>query len=157
MKTWLEPTIGEAVRKAMSDERLASMPHLSCEAGGLAPALVAKLLMSAIREWKQEIVVGFFRLSEGGKEVVRACLITVDELEQIVQDAASSEEVVSVADVTAMGGCAFDMSPEESPSQEGALDLLLTAWGIHESMVDTVAAKLAVPTFRQRKPPRIER
>jgi hypothetical protein len=157
MKTWLAPNIGEAIRNAISGERSASMPHLSCEAGGLDSGHVANLLVSAVREWRQEIVVGFFRVGKGRKECVRACILSVADLEQIVVDAAKTEEVVSIADMTAMGGCDFDMSPEESPTQVGAIELLVTAWGVHESMIVSLASKLNVPTFRQAKPPRLER
>ncbi len=86
-------------------------------------------------------------------ERTRACLFDLHGFDGIVDDALRSEEVVGVADLVAMGGCAFDLSPEEEPNEAGTVELLLTGWGVHEAMVSSLARRLGVSTFRQGESP----
>lgn len=149
MKLWLDDRIGEAIRKCTGDAAAAADPHLSCELRGLTPKQAKDFLLSVFREWDQEFVIGYFRVGKARRERVRACLFDLHELDGIIDDALCSEKVVSVVDIAAMGGCAFDLSPEEEPNDAETIELLLTAWGAHEAAVTKLAAQLGVSTFRQ--------
>ncbi len=152
MKLWLDDRIGESLHKCTADAAALSDPHLSCEIAGLKSEQATEFLLSAFRDWGQDLMLGYFRVGHGRRERVRACLFDFHELGGMIDDALRSEVVVAVADITAMGGCAFDLSPEQEPNEAGTVDLLVTAWGVHEAMVTGLARRLGVSTFRQGSP-----
>ena len=157
MRVWLDTAIDKALQNVVNDREVSLPPQLSCEGHGLEPHQAVEILRSAIDSWQQELVLGFFRTGTGRREQVRACLFDTSELSGIIEAALESEEVVSIVDITMLGGCAFDLSPEEAPNPHGTVELLLTAWGSHEPMVKKLAEELNVSTFRQAKVPRLYR
>lgn len=65
------------------------------------------------------------------------------ELEQILRKATQTEEVIAISDLTVLGGCILDFSPDGDETVE----MLLTCWGKHESMAKDVAGQLADSTL----------
>jgi len=86
-------------------------------------------------------MIGFFHVGS----TTRACLFDISEIESILRKMLTTEEVVEIADLTMLGGCSIDFSPEEG----GTVEVLVTAWGAHESMASELAEELGnVGTFR---------
>ena len=149
MKIWLADEIGEAIRTCSARHRKLTGPELSCEADNLPRDEAKQALISSICEWQREILIGFFRVASGRRERVRACFVNIAELAPIVDAAVASEEVVSILDPSEMGGCTFDFSPDEDPNPDASVELLVTAWGTHEEMIEPLAERLKGVVFRQ--------
>lgn len=148
MRTWLEDQIGEAIRTCSAHQKN-SGPALSCEADHLPRDDAKEAVIASVREWQQAILIGFFRNGSGRRERVRACLLDIAELTPIIDAVMATEEVVSILDPSAMGGCTFDFSPDEDPNPDNTVELLVTAWGKHEAMIEPLAERLKGVIFRQ--------
>jgi plasmid stability protein len=134
MKTWLHTAIEKAIVEQLRTFKDAVGPQLCCEVGGLDTGPAIDLLMTAFRSWQRDIVIGFFEVGNR----TRGCMMEIDEVERILRNAVHTEEVVSVVDVTLIGGCAIDFTPEDG----GTIELLVTAWGSHEGMAKEVAERI---------------
>ena len=157
MKIWLEAGIGEAVRQRSAQERKLAGPALSCEADHVAPDRAKELVLSAIRGLKEDVLIGFFSVGSGRRECVRACLLDMFEVARVIDAALVSEDVVTLRDPTVLGGCTFDFSPDEVQGEQATVELLVTAWGVHEEMVTRLAEVLGEETFRQGSSLRLEK
>lgn len=141
MKTWLNARVAEAIRKCTSDYRSGLGPQLCCELTGVEVDVAVQSIVTAIRSWNREIMAAY--LWKGS--TVRVCLLDVSEIEQVLHGVVATEQVVAIADLTMLGGCVVDFSLNEAET----VDVLLTAWGKHESTATNVASQFPMTrTFR---------
>lgn len=140
MRTWLNGRLVELVREFVSLEMKSRGPQLCCEAKSTDPAALVNSVVSQIKAWKKAHVLCLAR--EGG--TVRGRIIDLADVSAVVARAVDSEDVVSFIDITELGGCAVDFSP----LPQGAVEVLLTAWGSRESTAENLAITWETKVFR---------
>jgi len=149
MRIWLDDQVGEAIRVSSVRQERNSGPALSCEAEYVSREAAKESVIASIGTWQQAIIIGFLFARSAGRERVRVCLLDIAELSQVIDAAMTTEDVVSIRDPSAMGGCTFDFSPDEAPNPHGTVVVLVTAWGEHEAMIEPLAERLGGAVFRQ--------
>jgi hypothetical protein len=142
MKVWISQKMADLIREWLHNIRSQIGPQLCCEKNGLNTDEAVTMVLNVIRDWGRELVLCFlFRGSQW-----RSCLVSLSVLQNILQKAVETEEVVSIIDIVSLGGCTVDFTPD---NEGKTVELLLTAWGEHEESARVLAERLGeVNPFR---------
>jgi hypothetical protein len=115
-------------------------PQLCCEAESSDSTDLLNSVVSAVVAWEKAHILCLAQ--KGG--IIRGSIMDVPDVKEAVSEALETENAVSFVDIGILGGCTVDFSP----LPEGTIEVLLTAWGSHESTAEDLARSLGTEVFR---------
>ena len=134
MTMWMNQKYADAIGREVNDVKASLGPQLCCEVQGGDAGVLVRKVVELVGAWQRKLVGCF--VYRGA--VWRLCVVSLNELSQLLEKAVANEEVISILDLTLPGGCSVDFTPESDEKVE----MLITSWGQHEGTTEKFAQDL---------------